>query len=208
MDIYNVSERKLHCVLSQKCDIIKLTHNGETLVFNRTKNRAIPWEGQLMTILSPALKSYIAGFLDGDGCIMMQLVRRKDYLYGYQIRASVVFYQKTVNRHHLKWLKEKLNYGYIRDRNDDMTEYTIVGIKPVVEIVKVLKPYVRLKKKHIEQALKIDMILKDPLTVKKLIDAAYHVDVFKALNYSKKRKNTSKELIEYLRHHKLYPRND
>ena len=26
------SERKLHCVLSQKCDKIKLTHNGETLL--------------------------------------------------------------------------------------------------------------------------------------------------------------------------------
>ena len=89
-----------------------------------------------------------------------------------------------------------------------MTEYTIVGIKPVVEIVKVLKPYVRLKKKHIEQVLKINKILQDPLTVTKLIDAAHYVDVFKSLNYSKKRTNTSKELIEYLRHHKLYPRND
>ena len=161
-----------------------------------------------MKVLSSTLKSYIAGFLDGDGCIMMQLVRRKDYLYGYQIRASIVFYQKTMHRHHLEWLKEKFVSGYIRDRNDDMTEYTIVGIKPVVAVVKVLKPYVRLKKKHIEQVLKINKILQDPLTVTKLIDAAHYVDVFKSLNYSKKRTNTSKELIEYLRHHKLYPRND
>jgi hypothetical protein len=39
--------------------------------------------------------AYIAGFLDGDGCIMLQLIWRHDYKLGYQIRASIVFYQKT-----------------------------------------------------------------------------------------------------------------
>jgi intein-encoded DNA endonuclease-like protein len=39
-------------------------------------------------------KAYIAGFLDGDGSIMAQLVSRKDYRLRYQIRVSVVFYQK------------------------------------------------------------------------------------------------------------------
>jgi intein-encoded DNA endonuclease-like protein len=42
--------------------------------------------------------AYIAGFLDGDGCIMLQLINRKDYKLGYQIRASIVFYQKTEKR--------------------------------------------------------------------------------------------------------------
>ncbi len=36
-------------------------------------------------------KAYIAGFLDGDGSIMAQLVFRKDYRLGYQIRVSIVF---------------------------------------------------------------------------------------------------------------------
>ena len=39
-----------------------------------------------MPIISTTTKSYIAGFLDGDGCIMFQLIHRKDYVYGYQIR--------------------------------------------------------------------------------------------------------------------------
>ena len=73
-------------------------------------------------------KAYIAGFLDGDGCIMAQLVRRKDYIYGYQVRVSIVFYQKQVHQEILSWLKTKLNYGYIRQRNDGMAEYTIVGL--------------------------------------------------------------------------------
>ena len=39
--------------------------------------------------------AYIAGFLDGDGCIMLQLVPRKGYVLGYQIRASIVFLSET-----------------------------------------------------------------------------------------------------------------
>lgn len=39
--------------------------------------------------------SYIAGFIDGDGSIIAQIVRREDYVRKFQIRVSVVFYQKT-----------------------------------------------------------------------------------------------------------------
>ncbi|MCX6791682.1 MAG: hypothetical protein NT149_01440, partial [Candidatus Gottesmanbacteria bacterium] len=63
-------------------------------------------------------KAYIAGFLDGDGSIFLQLVRRKDYIFGYQVRASVVFYQKTSQKKILRWLIHKLRCGYLRDRND------------------------------------------------------------------------------------------
>ena len=31
--------------------------------------------------------SYVAGFLDGDGSIHFQLVRQKEYRFGYYIRA-------------------------------------------------------------------------------------------------------------------------
>jgi hypothetical protein len=39
--------------------------------------------------------SYIAGFLDGDGCINAQIVRRKNYKLLFQIRVSITFFQKT-----------------------------------------------------------------------------------------------------------------
>ena len=81
-------------------------------------------------------KAYISGFLDGDGCIMFQLIRRKDYRYGYQVRGSIVFYQKTVHADHLRWLQMKLGgLGYVRNRNDGMTEYTIVGLSDVVPVL-------------------------------------------------------------------------
>jgi len=42
--------------------------------------------------------SYIAGFLDGDGSIHFQLVRQKEYRFGFYIRASVSFSQSTIAR--------------------------------------------------------------------------------------------------------------
>ena len=161
-----------------------------------------------MSIISSTTKSYIAGFLDGDGCVMYQLIKRAGYKHGYQIRASIVFYQKTKNRPHLEWLKTIFNVGYIRNRNDDMTEYTIVGLKNVNEILKLLMPYLRLKKPHAKKAIEINKLLKGENNLNKFIKAATLVDDFKELNYSKKRINTSKELIKFLRQNKLYPRND
>ncbi|MDO8650211.1 MAG: LAGLIDADG family homing endonuclease, partial [Candidatus Berkelbacteria bacterium] len=69
-----------------------------------------------MVKLSSTIKSYIAGFLDGDGCIMFQIVPRRDYRLGYEIRASIVFYQKTLYKKHLQWLRQVFEIGYLRDR--------------------------------------------------------------------------------------------
>lgn len=161
-----------------------------------------------MPEISSKIYSYLAGFLDGDGCIMYQLVRRKDYRYGFQIRASIVFYQKTQNSRHLKWIKNLLKIGYIRERNDGMTEYTIVGLEPVLKVLESLKPYVVLKKEHIKLARRINNLLSENFNLGKFVKASKLVDRFQTLNYSKKRIHTSKELIDFLKRHKLYPRND
>ena len=150
--------------------------------------------------------SYIAGFLDGDGCIMLQLVFRNTYKLGYQIRASIVFYQKSQYRDFLFWLKEQLYVGYIRDRNDGMSEYAIVGVNPVSSLLKKLLPYLRLKKKQAELALSVinempgsgrQMMAKDLLRLSK------EVDKFLLLNYSKKRTNTSIVVEQFLRSRNL-----
>jgi len=170
--------------------------------------RAIPWEGQFMAKISSTTKAYIAGFLDGDGCIMFQLVRRKDYVYGFQIRASIVFYQKTINRRQLEWLKSMLEYGYIRDRKDAMTEYIIVGFKSVMKVLKFLRPYIILKHEHVNTAFIIDRIMNGKFTIEKMVKAARFVDKYQQLNYSKKRTNTAEILEKFLKEHKLYPCND
>jgi hypothetical protein len=188
---------------------MQLTYNGGTLLARRTVKRAIPWEGQPMPRIIPeTTKAYIAGFLDGDGCIMYQLIRRKDYRYGFEIRASIVFYQKNQNERYLKRLKTLLKVGYLRKRKDGMTEYTIVGLEPVIKVLNLLEPYCKLKKDHIRTAKRINKLLEGKFDLKKFIKASELVDRFQFLNYSKRRKNTSKTLKDYLKRHRLYPRND
>jgi len=148
--------------------------------------------------------SYIAGFLDGDGCIMLQLVYRHDYVFGYQIRASIVFYQDIRNRNFLEWLKGKLKFGYIRNRNDGMSEYTIVGVTAVSRILTSFKPYLKLKKRQVSLALKVLKQMPgtgNKLTPQKLLRLSKLVDGFSDLNYSKKRTNTSLKVEEFLRLH-------
>jgi hypothetical protein len=146
-------------------------------------------------------KAYIAGFLDGDGSIMAQLVSRKDYKLRYQIRVSVVFYQKAKHQEFLLWLKEQLGYGYVRMRNDGMSEYTIVGLREVEYVLALLYPYLRLKKTLAASVLTI--IGQHPpqrqMTAKKLVQLSKQVDRTALFNYSKKRTNTSLQVIAFLR---------
>jgi len=146
-------------------------------------------------------KAYIAGFLDGDGSIMAQLISRKDYKLGYQIRVSVVFYQKNTHRKFLLWLKERLGYGYVRIRNDGMSEYTIVGFREVEHVLTLLYPFLRLKKALAKDVL--GLIKQHPpqrkMTALKLISLSRLVDKTAGFNYSKKRTITSAVVIAFLR---------
>ena len=198
------SERKLHCVLLQKCSIINLTNIGETLPdLNWSRGQ---YRGKIRFVTNEE-KAYIAGFLDGDGCVMAQLVRRKDYIYGFQIRTSIVFYQKQTRQEILSWLKDKLNYGYIRQRKDGMTEYTIVGFKEVRETLELLQSFLRLKR--VLSKLVLELIRSHPknMSPKELVRLSYLVDKTAKFNYSKKRTNTSKTIKDFFKH-KSFPRRD
>ena len=150
--------------------------------------------------MSDEEKAYVAGFLDGDGSVMAQLVARKDYKLRYQIRVSIVFYQKTRHQDFLFWLKEQLGYGYIRERRDGMSEYTIVGIREVEFVLKLLIPFLRLKQELAHEVLRL--IKAHPpqrkMTPRKLVELARLVDATARFNYSKKRSQTSDRVIEFL----------
>ena len=150
-------------------------------------------------------KAYIAGFLDGDGCVMAQLVRRKDYIYGYQIRVSLVFYQKQNHQEILDWLKRKLKLGYLRQRNDGMAEYTIVGLREVEKVLRLLYPYLRLKKTLARRVLKLIGIHPKRMTPQKLVRLSKLVDQTASFNYSKKRFNTSSSVKAFLQNANLFP---
>lgn len=149
-------------------------------------------------------KAYIAGFLDGDGSIFFQLIKKNDYKFGYQIRASIVFYQKDKNIRILNWFKNKLRVGYIRNRNDQMVEYTIVGLKEVFRVLSLINNYLILKKPQANLAMRIiRRIGKGIDSAGKLLRIAKEVDKFGVYNYSKKRKRKSGEVRKFLLNHKF-----
>jgi hypothetical protein len=145
--------------------------------------------------------AYIAGFLDGDGSIFFQLVRRKNYCFGYQIRTSIAFYQKTENERILLWLREQFLCGYIRRRKTGISDYTIVEPKEVRRVLELLQPYVRLKKEHVTLGLEILDELPRAVDAVRLMSLCHLVDRFQTLNYSKKRVNTSMIVEEFLKSH-------
>jgi len=158
-------------------------------------------------MIDETTKAYIAGFLDGDGSIMLQLIHRKDYKFGYQIRASVCFYQKSQYKNELKKLKDILKFGYIRDRNDGITEYAIVGKNDVKEVLEMLQPYILFKRKHVSEALKILNKIGDrrKMLEEEFLRLARLVDTYSGLNYSKKRKNYARNVEDFLNKRSYQP---
>ena len=97
--------------------------------------------------------AYIAGFLDGDGSIMLQL--RKN-LSGNIIRIKTVIclYQDRRHKKDLEWM-QKLLGGYVYIRNDNISELRIEGFAKVLDVLKLLKPFLRLKKRQASLLIKL-----------------------------------------------------
>ena len=97
--------------------------------------------------------AYIAGFLDGDGSIMLQL--RKN-LSGNIIRIKTVvcLYQDRRHKKDLEWM-QKLLGGYVYTRNDHISELRIEGFAKVLRVLKLLKPFLRLKKRQASLLIKL-----------------------------------------------------
>ena len=135
---------------------------------------------------------YIAGFLDGDGSIIAQLITRSDYKMGYHIRLTIQFTQHLKRMIYLEKLKEIVGgIGYIRTRNS-MCDYIITEPKNVYAFLKQIQPFLRIKQKQANLVLTIIEQLplaKDSQT--KFIELAHLVDHVASLNDSKTRKITA-----------------
>ena len=99
--------------------------------------------------------AYLAGFIDGDGSIMAQIVSRPDYILKYQIRVSLSFIQITKRKHFLLKIQNEIKKGNLRDRGDGISELTFIGWQDVKWILLQIKPFLRIKEKQANLVLKI-----------------------------------------------------
>lgn len=147
--------------------------------------------------------AYIAGFLDGDGSLMLQLKKRKDgNKTGIRFMATICFYQDSRHDTPLRWIREQFGIGYLSKRNDGMSELRINGFKQIREILESLLPYIRFKKiqaKALHEAcgiLSAGMLRTlDKKSLKRLVKLIMAVQ---NENYATKKKKTESELMEIL----------
>ena len=146
--------------------------------------------------------AYIAGFLDGDGSLMLQIKKRKDSNTGIRFMLTICFYQDTRHEKPLYWIRDILGIGYISRRNDGMTELRINGFKQIRSIIKNLLPYIRFKKYQAEALYKAaDILSKGNISklnknkFKKLVDL---ILIIQRENYITKKKKTKEELYRIL----------
>ncbi len=143
--------------------------------------------------LSIPEKAYLAGFVDGDGCINAQIVERKDYRLKFQIRVSITFFQSTTRHWFLLQLQKQIGYGTIRKRPDGngMSELAIVGMQTVKNLLSEIAPYIRLKKQQVKLLEQVFEKLPTAKTIPDFLQVCEIVDSFEKWNYSKKRTITS-----------------
>lgn len=108
-----------------------------------------------MNKLSILQLSYLAGWLDADGSILAQIVRRKDYVLKYQLRVSILFTQKMNRIHFLRKFQSEIGNGTVRDRGDGVGELALVGKNSVQAFLQQIQPYLRSKRKQANLVLRI-----------------------------------------------------
>ena len=144
--------------------------------------------------------SYIAGFLDGDGSIHFQLVKQKEYRFGFYIRATVSFSQSTSARRGLEQIQTLLGGGgYIRDRGTGMSDLVITSRPLLLRILQEVEPYVIFKQVHVRRALVILPQLDRVRDPQVFLHLARQVDAFATLNYSKTKRISAADVEQHLR---------
>ncbi len=146
--------------------------------------------------------AYIAGFLDGDGSLMLQVKKRKDSKIGIRFMATICFYQDTRHEKPLLWIRDELGIGYLSQRKDGMSELRINGFVQIKRIIKQLMPYIKFKQIQAEAILSACEILNSKtissISKQELRKLANLILIIQNQNYSSKKKKDKKELFRAL----------
>ena len=146
--------------------------------------------------------AYIAGFLDGDGSLMLQLKKRSDSERGVRFMATICLYQDSRHDTPLLWIQKRIKCGYLSKRNDGMTELRINGFSQVRETIETLLPYLRFKRKQAALLIRACKLLeKQTIRTMSKRDMRTIVDLLLLIqneNYMSKTRKTKEELYQIL----------
>lgn len=142
--------------------------------------------------------AYIAGFLDGDGSLMLQIKKRNDSPRGIRFMVTICFYQDSRHEKELQWIRDVFEIGYLSRRNDGMSELRVNGYAQVHTILLKLLPFVRFKIVQTRALMKACELLISAsvkkLTQKQLQTLADLILEIQNANYVTKKKRSKEEL--------------
>jgi hypothetical protein len=142
--------------------------------------------------------SYLAGFLDGDGSIHFQLVRQKEYRFGFYIQASLSLSQSTSARSSLEELQAIIGAGYLRDRGTGMSDLVITSRPVLLRVLAKVEPFTIFKRRQVRRALEILERVRRGLNPEEFLELAKEVDAFATLNHSKTKRITAADVEQHL----------
>ena len=121
--------------------------------------------------ISPLEAAYVAGFLEGDGSISAKITPSKTGRFGYVVRVMINFTQHTRNRrmlsHVRKILGGKRKVASYKEKK--LSEYVIQERQELEKALKHIQPFLFLKRRQADLALKILEIFKSEKRKKRSI---------------------------------------
>ncbi len=102
-------------------------------------------------------RAYLAGLIDGDGCIMANIERHSEKKFGFRVRLSLKITQK--DRKLLLFLAKKYGMGRIRFNKKDTVyetcDWIVLNRSDLKVIFNLIKPYTKTKHRQIVLAERI-----------------------------------------------------
>ncbi|MBI2009877.1 MAG: LAGLIDADG family homing endonuclease [Candidatus Chisholmbacteria bacterium] len=152
-------------------------------------------------------RAYLAGLLDGDGSIMLQLKPREGMRYLFRVKTAVVLYQDSRYMETLKKFRTLIGAGYVYRRNDHMSELRIEGFTQVKRFLQLIQPYVQFKHNQVTLLLAaLNIAQRKKYTIDEFLEICKMADAIATTNYrSSQRKYTAAYVRQILEDHNLVP---
>lgn len=151
-------------------------------------------------------RAYLAGLIDGDGSVKLQLKPRKDVRHLFRVTLSVSIYQDSKHRPVLGQFRTWIGFGTICDFKNGMSELRIEGFERASTFLKEIEPYVRLKKEQVHTALRAAQIaLTEEKTLDNFLALCELADKVSGSNYKSRRKHSLESVVAALEEAHIVP---